>query len=58
MIARERLSKKRQRETRRKDRRETNTQKEVAIKPTWSFSPKEDARVDKLPQAAVSSDNR
>jgi len=30
----------------------------VAVKLTWSFSPKEVARVDKLPQAAVNSDSR
>ena len=49
MITRERLSEERQRETRRKDRRKTSTQKRVAVKPTWSFSPKEVTRVDKPP---------
>ena len=57
MIMRERLSKKRQRETRRKDRRKTSMQKRSGSKTYLELFTKV-TRVNKLPQAAVSSDNR
>ena len=58
MITRERLSQKRQRKTRRKDRRKTSMQKRSGSKTYLELFTKRSREGRQAPQAVVSSDNR